>query len=287
MYDFKPSDYYLNYCKENGIELADRDLAAAIANEDLDPLDGEKPTLEERLAALRNIASKTEDNKLKALISEAEETSKAAFDRLKKGGENSIYEVHAMLRVTDKEDLEEDLSSREQFFFYDYETSYNYMLTKVSVQRVLRSFDIERIKVFTGEEAPKQVWNEHAYFNSQGELLYIYSEGVVWDKFRRHPAVKDPFNKWDVVKHCAGGEFGIVLDHNGDWTRSVSVCLKFGDFLELRVWDVNPMCLEKIDASSPPELRVMAVEFINEQLEHISNSEMRAALEKAVEELSK
>lgn len=288
MYDFKPSEYYLNYCKENGTELADLDLAAAIINEDLDPLDGEKPTLEERLAALRNIAAKTEDSELKALIFKVEETSKAAFDRLKKGGENSIYEVHAVLGVTDKEYLEKDLSSWEQFFFYDYKTAYNYMLTKVAAQGDLRSFDIERIKVFTGEEEPKtDSWEECADFNSRGSLLRIYGEEVVWDKFHKRSAVKDPFNKWDVVRHCAGGEFGIVLDHNGDWTRSVSVCFKFGDFLKSRVWGVNPMCLEKIDASSPPELRESAVGFIREQSEHTSNDKVRAALEKTIKELSK
>lgn len=283
MCEFIPSEYYLNYCKGNGIELAGIDLAAAIINEDLDPLDGEKPTLEERLAALKNIAAKTEDSELKALISEAEETSRAAFERLKKGSENSIYEVRVVLGVSD----EEDLSSWERYFFYDYETAYNYMLTKVAAQGALSSFDIERITVFTGDEEPKSVWNESAYFNSCGALLRINGDEVVLDKFYKRPAVKDPFNKWDVVMHCVGGEIGIVLDHNGDSTRSVCVCLKSGGILEARFLDVNPMCLEKIDASSPPELRERGVKFIREQSEHTSNGEMRAALEKAVEKLSK
>ncbi len=190
MYEFIPSEYYLNYCKGNGIEIAGIDLAAAIINEDLDPLDGEKPTLEERLAALKNIAAKTEDSELKALISEAEETSRTAV----------------VLGVSD----EEDLSSWERYFFYDYEMAYNYILTKVAEQGDLRSFDIERITVFTGDEEPKSVWNESAYFNSCGAILRI----------------------------------------NGDEVER-------------------------------------GVKFIREQSEHTSNGEMRAALEKAMEELSK
>ena len=53
MFEFIPSKYYRKYCKENGIEITDRDLAAAILNEDLDPLDGET-TLLEKFSALKN-----------------------------------------------------------------------------------------------------------------------------------------------------------------------------------------------------------------------------------------
>lgn len=278
MYEFIPSTYYRKYCKKNGIDITDRDLAAAILNGDLDPLDKEEVLLEDKFSALKKIAAETADDELKVLISEVIENSETALKNLKNGGENCIYRVGTTIILP----TEEELYSHDFFYFYDYDTAFNYALYHTGDKGVLRSFDIERLRIFNGKESPKtRNWEEHAYFNSSGELLWIYgSKERAFDKLCAHHANVNPFNDLDIVMHCRGGELGIAVDSKDAPKGEISVLIEDGYILA-----VSPMCLEKIDGNSEPTLREKAVKVIREHFNRF-DEEKTAALEEMITELS-
>lgn len=290
MFDFTPSQYYRNYCREHGIEITDRALAAAIFSERLGCLERKTVTLEERFEALKKIAAETGDGELKALISEVIEDGEAAFDNLKKGGENSFYELTATILLPRDRippyprlpSVSEDLYEYEIFYFYDYDTAYNYALSHTEELGTLDSFKIMRHRIFTGTESPKTShWGESAYFNSSGELYLIYG-----GKERAHRELRafytavDPFNELDIVIHCRSGELGIVRDSEGNHEGEILILFEDG-FTK----SVSPMCLEKIDRDSEPALRGKAAKVIREQLKRFKG-ERRAALEKTASELA-
>lgn len=290
MFDFAPSQYYRNYCREHGIEITDRVLAAAIYSGRLGCLDSQTVTLEKRFEALKKIAAETVDGELKALISEVIEDGETAFDNLKKGGENSFYKLTATILLPRDRippypripSYSEDLYEYEFFYFHDYETAYNYALSRTKELGELCSFDIRRHRFFTGTESPKTShWGESASFNSSGEVYRIYG-----DKERAHKELcafytaVNPFEELDIVIHCGSGEIGIVRDTDGDFEGEIYVLFEDGC-----VQNTSTMCLEKIDRDSEPALREKAAKVIREQLKRFKD-ERRAALEKTASEFS-
>lgn len=282
MHEFIPSEYYRNYCKENGIEITDRSLAAAILNGYLESMDNETPLFEEKFRALKKIAAETEDNELKALISEATENKETALENLKKGGENCIYKMDVTLRL-----IPEDMYSYEFLYFYDYKTAFNYALYHTKEIGALHSFSIERIRVFTGEEPPKtRGYEEHAYFNSLGNVLRIYGgKEHAFDVLCDYHIDANSLNDLDIVMQCYSGELGIVTDVRDDPQGRGEIFVLFDFAEDGNLSLTNPMCLEKVESTSDPKLRERAVKVIRKQLIHF-NDEERALLEKTIAELS-
>lgn len=278
MNEFIPSAYYRKYCKDNGIEITDRNLAAAILNGVFDPPSGEAALLEEKFSELKKISVKTEDNELKALISEVIENSETSLKNLKNGGKNCIYE----LSVSFIPPTEKEWYRYESFYFYDYDTAFNYALSHAGEMGVLRSFDIEKLRIFNGKESPKtRSWGETACFNSSGELLRIYGgKEQAFNKLCALYAAANPFVDLDIVMHCCGGELGIVEGSEDASKGEISVLFEEGYIMA-----VSPMCLEKIDGNSEPVLRERAVKIIREKL-NCFDEEKAAALEEMITELS-
>ena len=227
---------------------------------------------------LKEIAAKTEDNELKALISEVIENSETALKNLKKGGENCIYELTASILLQ----TEDEWYRYESFYFYDYDTAFNYAFSHTGEMGVLHSFDIEKLRIFNGKESPKtRSRGETACFNSSGELLRIYGgKEQAFNKLCALYAAANPFINLDIVMHCCGGELGIVKDSEGTFKGEISVLFEDGYILA-----VSPMCLEKIDNHSEPVLRKRAVKVIREHSNRFDDEEC-AALEKTISDLS-
>lgn len=278
MFEFIPSKYYRKYCKENGIEITDRNLAAAILKGVFDPPSGETALLEEKFSELKKISVKTEDNELKALISEVIENSETALKNLKNGWKNCIYE----LSVSFIPPTEKEWYRRESFYFYDYDTAFNYALSHAGEMGVLHSFDIEKLRIFNGKESPKtRSWGETACFNSSGELLRIYGgKEQAFNKLCALYVAANPFIDLDIVMHCCGGEFGIVEGSEDASKGEISVLFEEGYIMA-----VSPMCFEKIDCNSEPVLRERSVKVIREHINRFDDEE-RAALEKTISDLS-
>lgn len=272
------SKYYRDFCKENGIKITDRNLAAAILDGDLEPINGDKMTFEKKCSLLKKLAAKTNDSELKALISEILEITENALNDLKNGGKNCIYRASASFLLPSPKDE----FCVETFYFCDYNTAYNYVLHNTGGIGVLESFDIERLRIFTGKETPKtQNWTERAFFNSSGELLRIYClKERAFNKLRTYHATVNPFNDLDIVTHCFGGEIGIVTDPKTDHAGTIPVLFEGGYVLA-----VNPMCLGKVSGTSEHELRVRAVKLIRDRSNRFSN-EKRVILKKTIEKLS-
>lgn len=200
------------------------------------------------------------------------------MENLKSGRENCIYEMSVLFLLP----TEEELYRFKSFYFFDYDAAFGYVLSHTKEIGVLRSFDIKRLRVFTGDESSKtRNWVEHVYFNSSGELLRIYGgKEQAFDKLCACCAAVNPFNDLDIVMHFREGEIGVVESPEAAQRGKISVLFEWGSILE-----VNPMCLEKIDGNSEPILRERAVKVIREQL-NLFGEEKRATLEKTISELS-